>query len=83
MSREPKFLTMDILVVEMFFVCHLVKQEHTIKGSGTPQGKSRPTKFGGHRHCGIGDIVLLFCHVISQDHVFKGSSDLIGRSPSR
>ena len=40
------------------------------------------TKFGGHRHCGSGDIVL-FCHAISQDHGIKQSYDFIDRSPSK
>ena len=40
-------------------------------------------KFGGHRHCGIGDITILVCHVISQDHVIKGLCPFIDSSPSR
>ena len=38
-----------------------------------------PAKFGGHRHCGSGDIKFLVCHVISQDHVTKGQSSIMGR----
>ena len=30
-----------------------------------------PAKFGGHKHCGSEDVVVLVCHVISQDHVIK------------
>ena len=30
-------------------------------------------KFGGHRHCGSRDTMILGCHVISKDHVIKGS----------
>ena len=30
-----------------------------------------PSRFGGHRHCGSGDMILV-CHVILQDHVIKG-----------
>ena len=41
-----------------------------------------PTKFGGHRYYGSGDIKGLFCHMISQDNLIKGSCDIIGRSPS-
>ena len=40
-------------------------------------------KFGGHMHCGSGNIMVLVGHVILQDHVIKGSSDFIGTSPSR
>ena len=42
-----------------------MSQDHVIKGSfdfmgGPPYGKSHyPAKFGGHRHCGNGDIVFL------------------------
>ena len=39
----------------MVFVCHVILQDSI-------------TKFGGHRHCGIGDIMVLVCQVISQDH---------------
>ena len=31
-----------------------------------------PTKFGGHRHHGSGDILVLVCHVILLDHVING-----------
>ena len=42
-----------------------------------------PAKFGGHRHCGSGDKLLLVCLVISEDHVIKELCDYIGRSLSR
>ena len=32
-----------------------------------------PTKFGGHRHCDSGDIIVLVCHLILQDHMIKVS----------
>ena len=38
-----------------------------------------PTKFGGHGHCGSGDIIILVCHVTLQDHVIKGLCDFIGK----
>ena len=46
-----------------------------------------PAKFGGHRHCDSGDIIVLVCHVISQEYVIKRSRDLVvvarqGKSPS-
>ena len=31
-----------------------------------------PFTFGGHRHCGTGDIIVLVCHVISQNTRPKG-----------
>ena len=42
-----------------------------------------PAKFGGHRQCSSGDIIVLVFHVISQDHAIKGSCDFMGRSQSR
>ena len=38
-----------------------------------------PAKFGGHRHCGSGDIFLI-CQVILQYHLIQEPCDLIGRS---
>ena len=38
-------------------------------------------KFGGRRHCGSSDIVVLVCHVIMQDHVTKGLNNSMGSSP--
>ena len=40
-------------------------------------------KFGGHRHCGTGDILNLVCHVILQDQEIKGSCNFMGSSFSR
>ena len=40
-------------------------------------------KFGGYRHCGREDTLILDCHVFSKDHVIKRSCDFVGRSPSR
>ena len=39
-------------------------------------------KFGGHRHCDSGDIIVLVCHVISQEYVIKRSRDFNCSSPS-
>ena len=41
-----------------------------------------PSKFGGRRHCGSEDIMVLVCHMISQDDLIKGSYNFLGRSPS-
>ena len=43
----------------------------------------QPDKFGGHRHCGSGDIMILVCHVILQGHMIKESCDSTLRRPSR
>ena len=42
-----------------------------------------PTMFGGHRHCGNGDITALLFQLISQNHLMKPLSVLMGRRPSR
>ena len=39
-------------------------------------------KFGGHRHCDSGDIIVLVCHVISQEYVIKRSRDFNCSNPS-
>ena len=43
----------------------------------------RPTKFGGNRHSGSGDIMVFSCHVTLQKHVINESCDLICRSQLR
>ena len=61
-------------------------QEHVIKGlCEFIKGNSSlyiPTlpKFGSHKHCGSGYIMILVCHVILQDHVVMWSCDFMGRS---
>ena len=40
-------------------------------------------KFGDHRHCGSGDVMILGRQVILQDHVIKESCDFMGRISSR
>ena len=47
------------------------------------QVSPHPAKFCGHRHCGSGDIMVLFCHVVLQEHVTKGPSSNMARSPSK
>ena len=42
-----------------------------------------PTKFGGRRHFGHGDMEVLFYHVILQDHVLKRHVTLLVDCPSR
>ena len=38
--------------------------------------------FGGNRHCGSGDIMVLCYHVVSQDHVIDRSYNFMDKSPS-
>ena len=54
-------------------VCHVTLQDHVVKVFNDFIVKvcHHLTKFGGQRHCGIGDIVVLICHVISQNQVIK------------
>ena len=42
----------------------------------------QPGQFGGHRHYGSGDTILV-CHMASQDHVIKGSCNFMSTSPSK
>ena len=54
----------------MVLFCHVVSQDHVIKESCDFQGGAitvsyHPAKFGGRRHCGSGDIMILVCRVIS------------------
>ena len=58
----------------MVFVCHVISKDHLIKRwfrkttwskgyvtlwVGVPHRKSPPAKYGAHRHCGSGDIMVL------------------------
>ena len=40
-------------------------------------------KFGGYRHCGSGDRLILVCPLISSHHVIKQPRDFMAWSPSR
>ena len=39
---------------------------------------NHPANFGGHRHYGSGDKMLLIYHMTSSDHVFKELYDFMG-----
>ena len=39
--------------------------------------------FGGHRHCGSGNVMVLICQVISKDQVKNRSCNFIARCLSR
>ena len=51
----------------MALVCHVTSSSY------------HSAKFGGHRHCGSGDISLV-CHAILRDQVIKASCDFMVRS---
>ena len=59
---------------------HVTLQDHVIRALYDFM-VSDLSKFGGHRHCGTGNVTALVCHFISQDHQIKGSWNFIGRSP--
>ena len=40
-------------------------------------------KYGGHRHCGSEQIMILVFLVILEDHLIKKSCEVMGNSPSR
>ena len=46
---------------DMFLVCHVIKQNHVIKGSDDYDNRTigAPSKSGGHRQCSSGDIMVL------------------------
>ena len=53
---------------EILLFCHVIEQDHMIKGSDDYNGRSpsshHPAKVGGHRHYSSGEIMVLVCHVI-------------------
>ena len=50
----------------MILICHVILQDHVIKGSCDLGRKVsyHPAKFGGHWHSGSGDIMILVRRVI-------------------
>ena len=42
-----------------------------------------PAKFGSHRHCDSGDMMILVCHMILEDRVTKKLSNFMSGSQSR
>lgn len=46
--------------------------------AGVPQRKHHIARFGGHRHFGIEDVMVLVCSVILPDLVIKKSCGFIG-----
>ena len=68
----------------MVFVCHITFEDHVIKTfydfMVIPFKVSHHrTKFGGHRHSGKGDIMVLLCQEILQNHMIKRSRYFMGR----
>ena len=51
-------------MIIMILVCHLMSQDHVIKGPFDTRAEDHPPKFGGHRHSSSEDIVFLVFHVI-------------------
>ena len=53
---------------------HVILKDYVTKGRNNIKDTSPPhNKFGGHKHCGDEDVLILVCHMILQDHVIKGS----------
>ena len=42
----------------MVLVCLMFSEDHATRGSSNILGMRHPAKFGGHRHCGSGDILV-------------------------
>ena len=55
-------VTIGIVVVEMFLVCHVIKQDHIVKGSGDYEDKSAAAPTSP---------MVFFCHVRSRDQRTK------------
>ena len=36
-----------------------------------------PDKFGDHKHCNMGDLIIAIYHVASCDHLFKRSCEVM------
>ena len=77
----PSLVAIDVVVVEKL-VCRVISG-HDNLWARAQQGNYYLAKFGDHRHCVSGYIMILVCHVTSQDHLIKGSCEFMGRSPSR
>ena len=75
----PSFVTIDILVAEIYYKTTWFKG-HVAWWVGDSQGKSASYQHWWLWHCGTGDIMVLFCHLISQDHAIKESCDFTGGS---
>ena len=83
MTILPIFVTIGILEVE----CNGFRLPRDLKRISDKRFKllygleplrvcHHPTKFGGHRYCDSGDMIVLVCNVI------KGSCDVMGRCSS-
>ena len=65
-----------------------MKQDHLAKWSSNLTGESlkvrhHPNRFGGHKHCGIGDIMVVVCYVTLQNHKIKALYEFMAKSPSK
>ena len=64
----------------MILICHVILQDHMIKGSSNLIDRSPLWQVTNH--CGTGYMMVLIYHVISQDHAIKDSYDFLGRNSS-
>ena len=60
----PRLVMIGIVVVEMFFICHVASLVHMFESYvilwvEASYGKSPPSNFGGHRACYSRDITYL------------------------
>ena len=62
----PTLVDIGIVAVDMFLVCHVIKEDHINKGSGDYDLKvvHLPVKLAANRHCNSRYIIALVCHVI-------------------
>ena len=62
----------------MVLVCFVILENHVTTGWSTygwdPLKVSHHSiKFGSHRHCGSGSILVFACHMMLQDYIIKVS----------
>ena len=86
----PTCTTMALLSLTTFwlfwlFFCACVKCKkifnfYSCFFLGASHHSHHPATFGGHRHCGSGEMLLIW-DLISKDHMIEGFFDFMGRGP--
>ena len=74
-------VTISIVIVEMFLICHVTSREHMFEGLCEFMAGSSSV-FNGHWSSASGDINYLTCHVALQNSVTEGSSNFKNGSSS-
>ena len=85
-------LVLEVIGIVVVYICSKfitwfskatwLKSHFTIWGVAS-QISNQPARFGGHKHCGSGDMMVLVYQVILQHLVIKSLYNFMGRSLSR